>query len=97
MGIVKHTHAHVIPLGAWLRLLKRSSIFFLPPHTLLESQQLWRSPQKFSVCLGIVSLRLVVQLTSRTRCIPVLSTEIFAGHVQENYYGKDLELFRGRN
>lgn len=62
-----------------------------------ESQQLQWAVQKFSVCLGVASLRLVVQLNSWTSCTPVLSAESFTGHVQENYYGKDLELFRGRN
>lgn len=68
-----------------------------PAHTTGKSQQPQWSRQKFSVCLGIASLRLMVQLNSPTCCIPVLYTESFTGHVQENYYGKDLELFRGRN
>jgi len=37
MGIVKPTHARVVPLRAWPRLPKRSSIFFLPLCTPLES------------------------------------------------------------
>lgn len=68
-----------------------------PTHSPGESQQLQWARQKFSVCLGVASLRLVVQLNSWTCCTPVLSAESFTGHVQENYYGKDLELFRGRN
>lgn len=76
--------------------LRELSCFFCFPHTETtgKPQQLQWAPQKFSLCLGITSSRLVVQLDSWTCCMPVLYPESYTGHVQENCCGKDLELFR---